>query len=382
MNHLSDIRLAVVYNWRKRSNSIIDKPIHIRATQNNKTVYLPTGVRISPSQWNGTRIIKHPLSDILNKKINDQLFEIESYILEMTRRQKGSVIPVSQIKDYQNIDNNHFKTFNEFCKYEVENADIEYSTRRSHKSKLNKFFRDFRKGKPVYFRELTVSVIKQFDRFIKSLKVVNSQNTVHGYHKTLKTYINKAIVEGLVKENPYDKFKVKKEREENIKREWLTLEEMQRIEKLSFGEGQEHLKTIKQFFLICLWCGFRFSTTVSLLPTDIRQTKDGISILKLKIAKTNKRVFMPLYLLGEKGKDGLTKPERLLKKLLAQRAKDTNGQAADFKDLPLFAFSLQHINRELKTLAKLANIDKNITTHCGRRTFVNVMAKDFGLPIQ
>ncbi len=384
MNNLSKICFSIVFNWRKRTNSIIDKPIHIRASQQRKTIYLPTGIKIPATQWDekNKRITNHPLSDIFNKKLYDQLFKLENFEIEMVRASKGEWIPVDDLKDIENILDGRFKSFNDFCKYELEFSTNEHSTRNTHKSKLNKFFREFRKNKPVAFRELNVSVIKQYDRFVKSLREVNSQNTVHGYHKVLKSYINKAISEDLIKENPYDKYKVKKEREENIKRVWLSLDEIHRIENLEFKKEQEQLYTIKQLFLICAWCGFRFSTAISLVPSDIKQTKEGLVIEKLKIAKTNKRLFMPLYLLGDKNENGLTKPEQLFKDLLDQRNLETGQRPDVFKEITFFDFSLQHYNRELKVIAKLANIDKHCTSHIGRRSFASIMVNDFGLSLQ
>jgi len=220
MNTLSKIRFSIVFNWRKRNNSIIEKPIHIRATQHRKTIYLPTGIEVAPNQWSkkNKRIVDHPLADIFNKKLYDQLFEVEAYEMQLVRQEKGEWIPVELIKEYRNADNTGFRNFNEFCQYELEHSTIKPNTKRTQKSHLKLFFTAFKKDKPVYFREVNVSLVKRFDRFVKSLEAVNSQNTVWGYHKTLKTYINRAIGEELIKENPYDTYKVKRERDENVKR--------------------------------------------------------------------------------------------------------------------------------------------------------------------
>ena len=158
-------------------------------------------------------------------------------------------------------------------------------------------------------------------------------------------------------------------------------EEIKRIEKLTFGEDQQYLKTIQQFFLICLWCGFRFSTAISLLPSDIKQTKEGLIVEKLKIAKTNKRLFLPLYLLGVKNENGLTKSEQLVKDLLEQRSLEAGGQLVEFKALPFFGFTLQYYNRALKVLAKLAGIKKHCSSHICRRSFASLMVNEFGVPL-
>jgi len=384
MMQLSRIFYGVVFNRRNVKNAIIEKPIEIRAYQKGKNaIYLPTGIRVKPTEWDYTnrRINStHPLSDLLNKQIADQLYALESFELAMIRRYGGKGFPVGRIREYKSGATAEYRSFTEFWEDELSNSTDKPKTIKTHRTHL-KTFHAFNKNKPIYFEEVGVRLIKRYDAYLKNLDSVTSQNTVHNYHKTIKAYINKAIAEDLLQENPYSKYKIKKERDENIVREWLTLEEMQRIEMLHFGEDNRRMGRIQDFILICLWCGFRFGTTKSLAPTHIKQTKDGMVILMRKSPKTDKRIFMPLYLFGEKNDSGLTKPEQLIKDLLDRREREADSDGT-FDNLPFFDFTLQHINRLLKDIAKLTKIDKKLTTHIGRRTFINLMNKEFKLPLE
>ena len=137
---------------------------------------------------------------------------------------------------------------------------------------------------------------------------------------------------------------------------------------------------MQEFILICLYCGLRFSDANTLAPEHIKTTKEGMVILKLKSEKASKRIFMPLWLLGPKNKDGLTKPEQLFKKLLDRREQEAE-RSPEFDKIPFFGRSNQKVNQPLKIIAEKAGITKNMTTHIGRRSFTNIMNKDFGIPL-
>jgi len=379
---LTKIRYAIVYNWRNRVNSIIEKPIHIRAKQGKTPLYIETEISIGPEHWdeNNKLIINHPLSDVWNKKIYDLLFDIQAFENRIIRESKGKPFPIGRLKRYDPTTGQEQMSFNQYCKEELEDSTDTDSTKKSHKLHLKTFFEKFNEGKEIYFTDITVRLIKKYDRYLIGLESINSQNTVHGYQKTIKAYINKAIDDKYLKENPYDSYKVKREREENIKRVWLSLDEVRRIEQLEILNNHS-LQRAKDFILVCLWCGFRFVNACGIAPEHIKQTKEGLVIMKVKAEKANKRIFMPLYLLGKKNNNGLTKPEQLFTDLLNNREKEV-GKNQNFDTIPFFNNTLQHYNQELKIIAQLAKIKKKMTTHIGRRTFANIMHKDFGLPLE
>ncbi len=382
---LPKIKYVFVFNRLKRTNSILEKPIEIRAYQKGSSAkFISTSIKIAPEHWdekNKRVAYSHPNHLVYNKKLYGLLLELESFENKMITRNNGS-FSVERIREYKSDTFKEYHSFKTFCYDELENSvdggDIKKNTIKTHKTHFKTFFEDFHKKKELYFDDLDLRLIKKYDRFLH--KKGASLNTIHSYHKTIKAYINTARAEKLTKVNPYDDFKLKRERDENIKREFLNLEELKRIEALQFSTKEKSLQRIQEFILICLYCGFRFSDTNTLAPEHIKETKEGIAILKLKSEKSSKRIFMPLWLLGPKNDKGLTSPEQLFKNLLDRREQEA-GRSPEFDAIPFFGRSNQKVNKPLKIIAQRAGITKNMTTHIGRRSFTNIMNKDFGIPL-
>ncbi len=373
------IKYAFVFNRLKRTNSILEKPIEIRAYQTGfPAKFIPTNIRIAPKHWDKKhkRVhLDHPNSLIYNKTLYNILFELQDYENKMINRH-GS-FSVEKIRDFRDNSKKEYTSFKAYCYDELE-AITNGNTLRSKRMHLKAFFQEFNKGKEVYFDDLDTRLVKRYDLFLKRKGL--AQNTVHNYHKSIKALINKGKVEKYTKYNPYDEYKVSRGRDENVKREFLTLEELQRIEQLTFTDKEKSLQGIQEFILICLYCGLRFSDANTLAPEHIRETKEGMAILKLKSVKSSKRIFLPLWLLAPKNNTGLTKPEQLFKKLLDRRAKEAD-RSPEFDKIPFFGRSNQKINKPLKIIAQRAGITKNMTTHIGRRSFTNIMSKDFKIPL-
>lgn len=131
---LSNIRYAIVFNWRKRVNRIIEKPIHIRAAQGKGKTYFPTGIKIPPSSWDDKNkwIINHPLSDIFNKKITDLKIELEAFENRMIRQSNGEYISIGLLKRFDINTGNELISFNQFGREEFENSVIKRSTKNPH----------------------------------------------------------------------------------------------------------------------------------------------------------------------------------------------------------------------------------------------------------
>ena len=381
---LPKIRYAIVYNRMKRKNSIPEKPIEIRAYQTGfNPTFISTDIKISPEYWDSKQKrvnLDHPNSLIYNKTLYNLLFELQDYENKMINKY-GSFC-VKDLRDFSVKTKKEYVSFKDYCYDDIKDREgslvANKATLRSNKRDFKSFFEKFLKDKQVFFDDLNTRLIKKYDRYLKNKG--HSQTTIYGYHKTIKAFINKARLEKLVDYNPYDEYKINRGRDENIKREFLTLEELQRIEKLEFSEKEKSLERVQEFILICLYCGLRFSDANTLTPEHIKETQDGMVLLKLKSEKANKRIFMPLFLLGPRNTEGLTKPEQLFKKLLERRKKQA-GDDKTFDKIPFFGRSNQKINKPLKIIAKRAGIIKNMTTHIGRRSFTNIMNKDFGIPL-
>jgi len=217
------------------------------------------------------------------------------------------------------------------------NNIISYETFRRHRSSINRLVEYFKK-ETIGIEEITLDRIAEMDGYYHRLG--KSNNTIAGYHKDIKNYLNKAIEKELLETNPYAKFKFKYV---DGNREPLTQDELRKLMEIYDSKKLQdsHHEVLRRFLFSCL-TGIRISDTHRVETDNI---KSGKLIFKPKKGlKYGKIVQLPL-------------PQAALKLI-----KDRDGL--------LFEKSTdQFINRSLKIIAAYGQIEKNLTYHCARDTF-------------
>lgn len=216
------------------------------------------------------------------------------------------------------------------------NDVIANETWRRHRSSLNRATDFF--GPVIFLESITPEKLVDFDAFWR--KKGKANNTIAGYHKDFKKYLNIAVEKNYIKANPYNKFKfgyVDGDREALTQKEVKRLMKMYKKDKVKGTEKE----ILRRFLFSCL-TGIRISDTH-------RVTTDMIVDNKLKFKpkkglRYGKIVRIPL-------------PSSALKLI-----KGRDGLLFD-------SFSDQHINACLKLIAARAKITKNLTYHCARDTF-------------
>lgn len=116
-------------------------------------------------------------------------------------------------------------------------------------------------------------------------------------------------------------------------------------------EKEVMLQRVKDMYLFSCFTGLRFSDCQNLTWSSIKSDPD---MIKLKMQKTAKEIAIPL---GSNAKDILDKYGKLTIK--APKA-------------PVFPkVANQVVNRNLKDLMKLCNIDRSMSFHTARHTFAS-----------
>lgn len=251
-------------------------------------------------------------------------------------------------------------SFIEYAKEYIETmyrSNGSYDTYRTRKSFLNKV-KLFVKG-DLLFEDITLDFIEKFKESM-IVKDKNSTNSVARILKTMKTIINDAIANGLIKENIFDKIKIYTKEGQ---REALTDDEVCRLEALvKSNDTPQTTKKALIPFLFSVYTGIRFR---------------DISDLRFKnLIKTHEKGTCKEYLqfTMHKTKDEIRIP--LGKKAIALLPPKTYVEAKIFR-----VYSNQPLNRYLKDAMKQAGIKKEITFHCARHTFAT-LALDAEVPIE
>lgn len=332
----------VVYNRKKSLLSNGTALVQIEAYLRGRKKYFSTNIYITPDQWDKKhrKIRNHPNAIRLNKEIATFGTTLES--VELERRNGGKSFTLDNLTDYLN--GKLTNSFTKFMTMEVEQSQLARATKIGLQTTL-KALQEYKHD--ILFTELNYEFLTDFERFLYSKEL--SVNTVNKYFRHIRKFVNLAINKDLFDLNkyPFRKFKAKTE---STKREYLTPEEVERLEDLTLPEDKKHLKKIVDMFLFSCYTGLRFSDLTALTPESI-VTEDGKQWIVIKMQKTKEMVRIPLYLLFDgKGVE-----------IVKQHTTDTRKLIFD-------DFTNQYVNRCLKEIAVEAKINKPITFHTARHT--------------
>lgn len=176
-----------------------------------------------------------------------------------------------------------------------------------------------------------------------------SGNTKLVFQKTLNTMLNYAVKKGLLLWNPFYEIEVK-EKFGKVPSDmtFLKIEEVNSMAKVTTRSSGA-----KQTFMFCCFTWLRHGDMAALRWKDIRKPDEGEVIFVPSMQKTKHPVIVPLG--------------QLAKSWMPERPKDANEQLV-FPNAP----KLDAANRALKNMAKRAGINKLVTFHTSRHTFVTM----------
>ena len=174
-----------------------------------------------------------------------------------------------------------------------------------------------------------------------------SDGAVYNYHKCLKALLNRALVFGLIVNNPYNRLKGKFKRGDRENLEYLTDEEMQKFEAIILPKG-DILDVVHDLFTFQMYTGLPFSDMQSFDASDYKW--DG---------KAWRHV-------GERIKTGVPYVSQLLPPAV--------------KVLEKYGWEIPQIsnadyNRHLKSLGQMAGIKTRLHSHLARHTFATWMLR-------
>jgi site-specific recombinase XerD len=195
------------------------------------------------------------------------------------------------------------------------------------------------------FNEINPFFWKRYDSHMISLG--NNPNTRWKAFRFIKTFLNKAIENGLMKSDPLKYIKVKKP---DGNRMVLTMEELRALEDLYMAIPSGKLKTVLKYFLFACFTGMRYQ--------DIKDIKHS----NLHLEHGNPYALF----IQHKTKEPLTLP--LNKKALSYVSSE------GLPNNPVFmVYSIQYTDRLLKEIMELAKIHKSISFHCSRHTCASIL---------
>jgi len=358
--------------------------ILFRITVDRKQFYISTGIKIHKSFWHEKEYIKksHPYHDTynaqlmaiprkLNKLIATRIGNEESFTYEEVKElYKEKPAPVNE-------------TFFDYCTRLLNTegkASLSVDTIKNHKLHIKqvKEYAPF-----LTFNQITRDFLSEYEYHCR-YELHNSINTVQSKLKNIRTYINKAIRDGIITEYVFRSYHLKTE---STKPKFLSMEEFHVLEKYYKETTSSLHRKHLQYFLFACVSGLRYSDVKALRWSSI--SSDWIM---LQTQKTKRHVSIPIndhvrkYLpvpevVTEPGRSVLegpapnpVNPVNPVFSSVTERSRSAE-----------FVFNVpsnQKANKYLKEIQEAAKISSKLTTHVARHTFATIcLTLDMPLPV-
>jgi site-specific recombinase XerD len=167
----------------------------------------------------------------------------------------------------------------------------------------------------------------------------------------VKKIIHFAIAENYLQRDPFNLYKNKKHKTKII---YLSVEELNKLEKHHFN--QLRLQKVKDLFVFCCYTGLAYLEMSTLTVEHIKIGFDGNEWIEMNRQKTDAKLSIPL----------LPKAKIILEKYNNELPKISN----------------QRFNSYLREIAEVLEIEKKLTHHIARKTFATTVLLYNGVPME
>lgn len=351
--------IQFVFDRKKTATKTKKGIIEMRITYLRKRKYMTTGIKCFPSQWSQDR------ESVVN---STDAVHCNQVLLEMKKRAMKVIADMvdSGMVDLCAIPNlvRRPSATVSFIRYIAERGDkrnVSKDTKKHYKAFIGILTRY---GKIVSFSDISEKSIRDFDEWLHTFSWKKrdrygrwtehryTQSTIGGIHKRMKIFINDAVMDGYLKENPYLSRRIRIDKGETRIDKYLTTDELDRIKSATMPTGA--VAEARDMFVFQCLTGLSYS---DLMEFDFSTIHLEGEFMVYSSARKKTGVEFTFVLVPE--------AVEILEKYNYQ--------------LP--TISNQKYNIKLKIVADAAGVDTELTSHVGRRTAGYIWLNG-GIPIE
>ncbi|CAN5482668.1 site-specific integrase [soil metagenome] len=362
---------GVIFYLRKYKATNDGKtPIYARITVNGSRIDLSVKRSIEPGNWNPNKgMAKGSREEIM--RLNNYLEQYRSGIVEsyQTLLLQKKLITAELVKNkFIGEDQADFTLCKLMDYHNTEQTQVlEPGTMKNYyttQKYIKEFLKERFKTSDKYLSELTYKFITDFEYYLRNRKPEKGQKALqtNGVMKHIERFckmVNLAVRLEWIERNPFHAYQLKFEK---VERDYLTKEELARIEEKQFHIVR--LQVVKDLFVFRCYTGLAYIDVFNLTPANLIE-KSGKLWIMTNRQKTNEPVRVPLL------------PKALA---IVEKYKGHPQALAEGKVLP--TLSNQKLNSYLKEIADMCDITKPLTFHIARHTFATTVTLTNGVPIE
>ena len=364
---------VVCYKYKKLANG--ESPLMLRVSKDRKTKYQSIGISLNPKYWDFEKNRPKPNcpnKDYIIKIIIDKESELQKKLLELRADEKeftASTLLETKVKT-------KVKSVVEFYSELIEEL------RQANKMGNSKVYRDsliclelFTKGKvDIPFSHIDVNFLREYEKWMRNRGM--KETSMNLYFRTLRSAYNKAIEAKHAKRDnyPFNEFKISKFSTKTEKRA-ISKENIKLIMELDLSKEREYIQFSRDLFIFSYLCGgINFTDIANLKQANI--TDDRLSYIR---QKTGKKIMIPIgiesRMIIDRYSNEEMKVDDYIFPILDKQKHVTEQQKYNRKHKVLV-----HVNKCLKQIATIANIDANLSTYTSRHSYATVL-KNSGVNI-
>jgi integrase/recombinase XerD len=365
-----------------KANSEGKVPIYLRVTKNRRSKHIALDAYIFLKDWSKqTGKVKSTASNAsqINVYISSKVAEAERIALGLETRSTS----VTSYDIKHKILGKAPADFFEYVENRKDIMDKEYTigTIRRYKCAVKKL-RSFCKSDSLYFDDISVTLIKDFQQHLLS-DYKNHVNTANANLKVIRRLLFDAVAEGLLpfEKNPFNKIKLKGQ---STKQTFLLDDELKKLEKLELPKDSQLNHHRNLYIFSAYACGIRIADLLMMRWRNVSGDRLYFQIRKNKECLGIKMPPKALKILGfyrnlsqKKNCRIQLDPDAFIFPLLRLEPNETDRK----KIHNAISSATAYTNKDLKKLRVRAGLNKHISFHTARHSWA-VRALQKGMRIE
>jgi len=333
-------------------------------SKDGKRKYLSLGVSIHPQYWDFEKNKPKrncPNKELIQKLINNQIDKYEEQVLSWKAANKEFTI-AALIEKVNGTSDKCFvcSLFDAHIRQLNQEGRLKYA---STFKELKNSMTEYNKGLDIYLSEIDVVWLKNYEAWLKSKGLAD--NSIGVRFRTLRVLYNKAINDGIVKQElyPFKTYKVSKLHEETVKRS-ITKQDIEKI--INYKSNDKYKILSVDLFCFSYMCaGINFKDIAYLTRSNFIDNR-----LVYYRKKTRKLIRIPVQ---NKAWDIIRKYENANNPYLFPILSDYHK--TDIQRTNRLNKVLRKVNKRLKEIGKELNLPIDITTYVARHSFATVLKR-------
>jgi len=346
--------ISVVCNWRNENNASGLYSIHLRITIDRISKYfkVPVPQKVSLAQWTGKEdgwVKNHPFAF----EINNKIIEIKAILNDLIKRTYNVNKVVTFDAVFQQLKRKgNTNSFYDYMKAFIASPPekLEENTIKKYKTCLIHLER-FKKQ--MYFSDIDSLLLRDFNKFMQTelnLQGSSCKKYMEAFKRVIKCARKDNYLDTSQMEFLFDDVKIKINQ---AKRTYLEVVEIKQLRSATFPKDKQYLERDRDIFLFQIYTGYYYKDLIIFTKDQLIEDEEFGYFITGARDKNGNQTIIPLFKFPH--------ASEIIRKYQSPSNQKTVFNTSIF-------IEEQAYNRNLKEVAKIANIQKNISNKVARHT--------------